>query len=315
LRGIYAPVATIFHKDGELDLHRMVDNLKKLLHENPKMGGLVVLGSNGEYPSLNYEEKIKTLETVGRGMSHSQDHVYIAGTGANSTKETIELTARVADFGYSAAMVVTPYYYKPQMNDEALIKHFTAVANASPVPILLYNVPNFTGIDMSMKTIEKLAYHPNIIGIKESSGNITKTISLVALGKEVATKGGFFGVFAGSGGYYLPALSVGVHGGVFALANILAADLIHLHDLFERREISQAQRLQAALVNINQAITKDYGIPGLKAAMNLLLLHGGPPRSPLQSLELEGIDHIRTLLVNFFNFNMEIFGRKNHVLL
>lgn len=162
---------------------------------------------------------------------------------------------------FTGFQVVTPYYYKSMMSNDALVQYYTSIATSSPIPIILYNVPKFTGVELSIQVVEQLAKHPNIIGIKESSDQIVKITELIRLGKHLMRESsGFFGVFAGSGGYLLPALSVGATGGIMALANVLPAKCIQLMELFHQKRMEEALELQTYLIPVNQAITKIYGI-------------------------------------------------------
>jgi len=239
--------------------------------EHKKLRGFVVLGSNGEFPFMTINERRQVLqcavEAVSADSSSSETYL-IAGTGSNCIQETIELTESAAKMGYNAALVVTPYYYKSILNDDVLIHHFTSIASRSPIPVILYNVPNFTAVDLSISAIRKLSRHINIVGIKESSGQIVKIAQLVQLGKEIEEETHrFFGIFAGSGSYLLPSLSLGVTGGIMALANVLPEQCMHLVELFESKKLDEARDLQVSLMAVNQAITKTYGIAGMKVAM------------------------------------------------
>mmetsp|Transcript_11456 Transcript_11456/g.15899 ORF Transcript_11456/g.15899 Transcript_11456/m.15899 type:complete len:350 (+) Transcript_11456:57-1106(+) len=284
--GIFAPIATIFEDDFSISYKKTLKNVDMLI-ESKKLKGLVVLGSNGEYPSLKSKEKIEVIEKVAHHVRtlHKNQCVLLAGTGSNSTEETIEVTKIAADAGYDAALVVTPYYYKPQLTEDAWIQHFTAVADASPIPIIIYNVPNFTGVDIPVSTIEKLVHLNNIIGIKESSGNIVKISELVNVSKQAEKKlHRHFNVMAGSGGYLLPALSVGAAGGIMALANVFPAKCHKIIELFQTGKMDEARELQNLLVPVNQAVTKNYGIPGLKYVLSKYGWQSSLPRPPLQPL-------------------------------
>lgn len=167
VRGVFPPVVTPFRADGALDLAAFEANLD--LYTPHDLGGVLVLGSNGEAGSLDEGEK---LALVGVARAHTQGRLLLVGTGLESTRATIALTRKVADLGADAALVLTPHYYKGRMTPEALTRHFEAVADASPIPILLYSVPAFTGIVWPAGLAEALAAHPRIVGIKESSGDV-----------------------------------------------------------------------------------------------------------------------------------------------
>ena len=285
LKGCFSPIPTPFDYRGRVDHDRLAVNLKKW-QETP-LSGFAVLGSNGEAALLKEQEKLEVLKTAGSAID--SDHLFIAGTGCESTMETVELTEKAAGLGANVAMIVTPHYYRARMDHRALVIHYTTIADRSPIPIIIYNVPGFTGIDLDAETIIELAYHPNIIGLKESSGNVVK------MARVVADTGGVFQVLAGSGSFLLPALSVGAEGGVMALASIAAGQLADIMEKFDRGDLDMAREIQMRLIPANAAVTKGFGIPGLKAAMDFIGMYGGPVRPPLldlnakQRTELEGI--------------------------
>jgi 4-hydroxy-2-oxoglutarate aldolase len=264
----------------------LVHNLEKW-QETP-LAGFAVLGSNGEAVFLKEEEKIETWKTARAAIK--RDRLFIAGTGCESSMETIELTEKAANLGADAAMVVTPHYYKARMNHRSLMTHYTMIAERSPIPIILYNVPVFTGIDLSAETIIELAQHPNIIGLKESSGNLAK------IGQLIHSAGDSFQVLAGSGSFLLPALSVGAVGGVMALAAVAPHQLSELNRYFDRGDLKKAREIQLGLIPANAAVTTKFGIPGLKAAMDLIGMYGGPVRPPLLPLEQREKDEVERIL-------------------
>jgi 4-hydroxy-2-oxoglutarate aldolase len=222
-------------------------------------------------------------EVIGPG------HLFIAGTGCEATGETLGLTEEAAALGAHAAMVVTPHYYKARMDHRALLTHYTAIADRSPIPIILYNVPASTGVDLGAETIIELAGHPNIIGLKESSGNVVK------MGEVVSRAGEDFQVLAGSGSFLLPALSIGAVGGVMALAAVAPHALAGMVADFEKGDLARARTTQLRLIRANAAVTSRFGIAGLKAALDRIGMYGGPVRPPLRPLDkdqemvLEGI--------------------------
>jgi len=275
LKGCFPPIPTPFDANGNVDHDHLAENLQKW--QQTPLSGSVVLGSNGEAALLKAEEKRAIWKTAGEVIA--PDHLFIAGTGCDATGETVELTEAAARFGAHAAMVVTPHYYKARMDHRALVSHYTDIAERSPIPIILYNVPAFTGIDLSAETIIELAGHSNIIGLKESSGNVVK------MGEVVFQSGHGFQVLAGSGGFLLPALSVGAVGGVMALAAVAPKALAGIIEDFEKGELAQARETQLRLISANAAVTSRFGIPGLKAALDRIGLYGGPVRPPLRPLD------------------------------
>lgn len=287
LAGVFPPIPTPFRADGSVDWKNLEANLKILLDQPVR--GLVVGGSNGEFVFLNEEEQLAVVTFVRERLS--EDFLLIAGSGAESTIRTTALTQRVADAGADVALVITPSYYTSKMTPAALLAHYGSVAKNSPIPLLLYNMPANTGVDMRSTTICELSQHGNILGIKDSSGKVDK------LAEVVAHSAPGFQVLAGSAGFFLPALTVGAVGCVAALANIAAPRLRSIESSYRAGDLKIAQTEQAALVRINSMITAVYGVAGLKAAMDLLGLYGGPVRLPLMDLPTEAREQIRTELI------------------
>jgi 4-hydroxy-2-oxoglutarate aldolase len=199
----------------------------------------------------------------------------IAGTGCESTWETIHLTNACARLGAHAALVVTPHYYGGRMNDAALLRHFTAVADQAEVPILIYNVTKFTHIQTSLALVAALSRHPNVIGIKDSNGNVS------FLGEMINQVDQDFRVLVGTAGALFGALSLGCAGGVLALANVAPEACVRIARLVQAGDFEQAGRLQKKMLPVNSAVTATYGVPGLKAALDMLGYFGGDPRPPL----------------------------------
>jgi 4-hydroxy-2-oxoglutarate aldolase len=271
LRGVFPPVVTPFRDDGSLDLHAFEANLDAYSRED--LAGCLVLGSNGEAASLDEEEK---LALVRAARSRTSGRTLLVGTGLESTRATIALTRRVADLGADAALVLTPHYYKAQMNVDALHRHFEAVADASPIPVLLYSVPQFTGIPFPAPLAALAARHPRIGGMKESSGDVG------LLGRIVGSVPPSFRVLCGSAGVFYPALCVGASGGVLAIACCSPRPVAALYRAFEQGDHGRARRLQDVLAPLAAAVTAAHGVAGLKAAMDAAGRRGGNVRSPLR---------------------------------
>lgn len=287
LEGIFAPIPTPFTPAGQVDFERLRQNLERW--EEQPLTGLVAGGSNGEFVLLSLEERVEVVRAVRKGVSNGR--TVIAGSGVESTQATIELTRRMAEAGANAALVVTPSYYKGRMTPEALRRHFCAVADASPIPLVLYNVPANTGVDLTAATVIELSQHENIIGIKDSGGDMTK------MGIMVRGSGADFQVLAGSAGFLLAALALGAVGCIAALANIAGTELRRLYDAFGRGDMAEAKRIQLALIEPNMAVITRYGVPGLKAALDMLGYYGGPPRPPLFPLSEAEREDLRSVLV------------------
>ena len=274
LAGIYPPITTPFTSDGALALAHLESNIERWNRE--PLAGYVVGGSNGEFVLLSVEERVEVVRTVCQVKGPGR--LVIGGAGQESARETIGLARQMASAGADLAIVVTPSYYKSKMTSSALQDFYTQVADASPIPVLIYNVPANTGIDMPAEAIIYLARHPNIVGMKDSSGNLAK----MAFALREAPAG--FQMLAGSAGFLLPALSVGAVGVVPALGNFAAAALKDMMDRFQQGDTKSAKEIQLRVVEPNTAVTTRFGVPGLKAALDLLGYYGGPVRSPLQPL-------------------------------
>ena len=270
LGGVLPPVITPF-SGQELDLGAYRDNLA--LWETTGLSGYLVLGSNGESVYLDDDEGERlvaaTRETV------AGQRVVMVGTGRESTRATIAFTRRVARAGADCALVVTPYYFKAHMTPQRLRDHFTAVAEDSPIPILLYNVPQFTGVNMDPPLVAALAEHENIVGIKDSSGNIGQMGAMLRLVPED------FAVFTGNAGAFYPSLALGAKGGILALANVAPRQCVRIYQACQQGDHDTARQLQLAVGRLGVLTTVTYGVGGLKAAMAMAGYHPGGVRSPL----------------------------------
>ncbi|HBT47731.1 MAG TPA: 4-hydroxy-tetrahydrodipicolinate synthase [Peptococcaceae bacterium] len=286
MRGIYAPIATPF-KGEEVAYDKLEANLQFWVAS--KLAGIVVLGSNGEFVLLDATEKERLISFCCETVEGRKG--VVAGTGAESTRETIRLSKKAAAAGVDAVLVVTPSYYKGSYNDRALKKYFFDVADASPVPVILYNMPRNTGINISSRLVAELAAHPNIIGIKDSGGNI------VQIAETIKNTPSDFAVFAGSASFLLPALALGARGGTLALANVLPNECAEVQEHYEAGDMEAARTLQLKLLEINAAVTTRWGVAGLKAAMDMVGLYGGDPRPPLLPLAPEEREELRNILV------------------
>jgi len=286
LQGIFPPIPTPF-VDGEVAYDKLASNIEKWSSTGLK--GLVVMGSNGEYVYLSAAEKRKLVEKV---VALTPDHMLvIAGTGCESTRETIELTRDCAACGAHAALVVTPHYYGGRMNEAAMLAYFTAVADQSPIPILLYNVPKFTHVNLTCRLVAQLSRHPNIVGIKDSTGNVSQ------LGEFLNHVEADFKLLVGTAGALLGGLTLGCVGGVLALANVAPQNCVKIHALVKEGNFEAAKKLQLKMIPVNQAVTATYGVPGLKAAMDMLGYFGGDPRPPLLPASEQEKSEIRDILI------------------
>jgi 4-hydroxy-2-oxoglutarate aldolase len=287
LRGVMPPIPTPFDAEGNVQFQALVENLERWNQYD--LIGYVVLGSNGEGVYLDGGEKVRVWEVARRAIP--ADRLLIAGTGCESTRETIALTRRAAEAGADAALAVTPHYYGGKMTTDSLVRHYEALADASPIPILIYNVPTFTHVNMDAAAVARASRHPNIVGIKDTSGNITQLADTV----RQADPG--FQVLAGSASFLLAGLALGAVGGILALANIAPLQTLDLYRLFQEGKWAEAAVLQRHLLPANAAVTTRYGIAGLKAALDMLGYYGGPVRSPLMDLSEVERQALRQILV------------------
>ncbi|KAM3864517.1 4-hydroxy-2-oxoglutarate aldolase, mitochondrial [Diretmus argenteus] len=284
ISGIYPPIATPFTAQEDVDYDRLEENLQR--YGQMPFRGLVVQGSNGEYPFLAEEERVEVVRRVRRVLP--ADKLLMAGSGCESTRATVQMTERMAAAGADAALVVTPCFYKSKMDSTALIQHFTKVADSSPVPVVLYSVPANTGLELPLDAVVVLAQHPNILGLKDSGGDITR-IGLIVH----KTKTQDFQVLAGSAGFLMASYCVGAVGGVCALANVLGREVCELERLCVSGRWEEARELQQRLIEPNAAVTRKFAMPGLKQAMEWFGFHGGACRSPLQPLTEAEIQQLR----------------------
>jgi len=284
--GIYTPIATPFRDDGTVDERALAANVSRWM--TTPLTGLVVLGSNGEAASLEDAEADRVVEIVRAGVPSSRP--LIAGTGRESTRATIAATRRAAAAGADAALVRTPSFFKPQMTSDAFVRHFAEVADASPVPVLLYNVTLYTGVNLLPDAVERLAVHPNIVGIKESGSDIGQIAEYVARTPDDFT------VLAGSATTLVHALCAGCDGAILALASLAPAECVSMTTLVREKRLDEATALQRRLMPLARSVGTTYGVPGLKAALELKGYAGGPPRPPLRPVSSEVVDIIRRQL-------------------
>jgi 4-hydroxy-2-oxoglutarate aldolase len=271
LAGVYPALTTPFAPDGSVSLTDIKYNIERY---NPTgLSGYVTLGSTGESVLLTRAEMDGILATVKEAAG--QGKRLIAGTGAESTAETIERTKRAAAFGYHFALVKTPQFYKPAYKPDVLIAHYRRVADASPIPVLLYSVPIFTGVTLEAPEVAALAEHPNIVGIKDSSGHLMRVAEMVAAAPAD------FQILTGSAGTFLAGLTVGAKGAILALASVLPEKCVKLFELVREGQTEKARELQNTLLKVSKIIASEHAIAGLKFAMDQRGYRGGIPRLPL----------------------------------
>ena len=287
LTGVFPPIPTPFDADGAVAHDKLAGNIAKWSQK--PLAGVLVLGSNGEFSYLSDGEKLEVLKTARQAIP--KDKLFIAGTACESTRCTLELTEQAAVIGADAAIVLTPNYYTSKMDAQAMRRHFLELAERSPLPIILYNMPACTGIDLSAELVVELAQHPNIVGIKDSSGNVVK------LGDIIRDAPPNFNVLAGSASFLYPALVLGAVGVVAALANIAPENCYRIYRYAQEGQHEEARQLQLKMIPPNTAVTARFGVPGLKLALDWIGYYGGPVRSPLGPLDEAQQATLRAILV------------------
>ena len=276
IEGVFVPMVTPFANDRIL-YYGLAANVEKM---NPSgLAGYFVLGTNGEYKSLSVRERFMILKTV---VAHSaKDKVIMAGMGFESTYETIECTLAAADMGVDAVSLLMPHFFAKKMTvPENQAAYILEVADASPLPVLLYNNPSVAaGVSIGPETVKLVKDHPNVVGIKDSSKDQYK--------ENLAAAQGAMNVLAGSANYFLDLLAAGGTGGVISLANVYPEACAKLYKLFKAGRTKEAEELNAVLVQLNKQVSGSYGVAGVKAAMDLCDYCGGAPRRPLPGMTEE----------------------------
>jgi len=272
LDGILLPVTTPFLASEDLNTEGLTSNLRTW--NDTGVVGYVVLGSTGERVQLDEREYLQVIETARRAVP--EQLTFIAGAGQQSTRGTIKEIQSAAKAGAEAVLVITPGFYKSAITQDALVRHYLAVADASPVPVILYSMPDLTGIKIEPETAARLCQHKNIVGMKDSSADIPKFAEVVRLVP------GDFAVMIGNGTVLCEALQAGARGGILAVGCVVPKLCLEIHDAVKAGDINRAKLLQETLTPLARAVTKTYGIGGLKTAMEMAGFVGGSVRAPLQ---------------------------------
>ena len=269
--GIFAPIGTPF-VDGEVSIEHMKENVRRY-RETP-LSGFLVLGSNGESKSLTEVEKLKLLESV---IQEKADHqIVMAGTGYESTRQTIDFSKKAEKAGADIVSLLTPSYFKKGLTDDALIGYYKDVADALSIPVFAYNAPGFTGVTLSAKVIEAISTHPNIGGMKDTSPS--------GLAQYLEACGDDFDLLAGTVSALFIGLSLGATGGVVSLANAFPEPCCELYEKFKSGDIKAARRLHSTLFRLNQSVSGAGGVAAVKYASEVGGYYGGDPRLPLLPL-------------------------------
>jgi 4-hydroxy-2-oxoglutarate aldolase len=276
LKGLFPPVPTPFKKDGSLDLPALQHLITRL---EPNVDGFLILGSNGEAAYLDEPERLSVLMAAREAIPSSK--TMIAGAGGEATAHVIERCRDASEAGADAALVLAPYYNRSNMTANVLETHFMTVANSSPIPVYVYNIPQVTGIAHPPSWFSRIGMHPNVAGVKDSSGDIMNFTEIA----RVSPSG--FNLLTGNAPTLLPALAVGAHGAILAAGNIIPKAFKAIMAAYEQGDLERALELQRIVNPLSYAVTRDYGVPGLKAALRLLEVNAGYPRAPLLDVDAD----------------------------
>lgn len=286
LRGVLLPFPTPFDNDRGLNERALCSNIERW--NRSSVAGYVALGSTGERVHLNDDEYQKLIERTRACVPN--DLAFIPGAGQQSVRATIDETRSAARLGADALLIITPNFYKSEMTQNALVNYYMAVADASPVPVLLYSVPHLTGVAIQSETIARLSEHENIVGVKDSSGDI------LALAETIRLVPSDFAVLTGNGSALYPALCVGARGGILAIGCIAPRLAVAIYEAFQNGDHERARALQQKLTRLTRGVLVRYGISGLKAALDMLGYMGGCVRAPLADASEEARHEIATVL-------------------
>lgn len=283
MNGTGVPLATPFDESGELD----VDALAAVTEWVTERGidFLVPCGSNSEAELLTADERARVIETV---VDAAPDGVAVlAGTGHPGFKATVEQSERAAEAGADGVLVVTPFYYTH--DESSLAAYYRDVADAVSAPVYLYSVPAYTNVKLDPRTVESLAEHENVVGMKDSSGDL----ETLQRERDYASE---FELFTGSGSVFAPALDAGADGGIMALGNVVPERVKEIYELHRAGKDEEARQLNSRLVDLNRAVTSEYGVPGLKAAMRYRDAPAGHVRRPFRPLGADATKRVETLV-------------------
>lgn len=277
LGGIFPPIATVFNSDGDVDVRAISGNVAKLMTTG--LAGVLALGSNGEAGLLDDDECDRVVVAAREALP--RERTMLVGVGRESTRASISAARRAADLGADAVLVRPPSYYKAHVSNDALISHFRQVADSSPVPVVLYNMPGPTGVTLTPAMVAVLAEHENVLGLKETSPDLER------LGIFATLRGGKFPVMSGWMPVLYPAMMAGAAGGILAVANVLPAQCVALFEHAKAGRYAEALALSRSLTKIAMYVSSVYGIAGLKAALEMCGYAGGAVRSPLQAVSTQ----------------------------
>ena len=286
--GVFVPTTTPFDSvTGALDLGALRENLRRLLAT--PLRGVVVGGTTGESVLLMREERRAGLEAARDLLAGEQ--LLIAGTGAESTKETLRLSSEAVEAGADAILVQPPAFFHRAMSRQHLSEHYRTVADESAVPVILYQVPlSCSTIELSTGLVAELSEHPNIIGLKDSRGDLT------ALNDHLTQVGEGFQVFVGNGAKLYASLELGAAGGILGIANLVPVEVTDVFMNYKSGRTAEAAQIQERVAPLHNEIVGVHGVVGVKAALDMLGAYGGPPRSPLRPAGGQKLEEIRKVL-------------------
>ena len=286
LEGIFAPVVTPFNRRGDVDEGFFRENLSR--NAGSGLAGVLVSGSSGEAPYLTESERLRLVEIARQVVKPPE--ILLVGTGLEGTQATLRLSREAVARGADALLVLTPNYYKPRMDAGALVAHYRAVAAGLARPVLVYSIPQFTGLSVDPTTLGKLSRLPNVVGLKESSGKLDYVRDVL---RKVRPG---FRVLVGSAAILYDALRAGAVGGVLSQADFVPALCVGLYEAFLYRRAREARALQQRLFPLAEKVSAPYGVAGIKAALDLSGYHGGVPRPPLLPISAQARKQIAAAL-------------------
>jgi len=285
MEGLYIPAVTPFDRE-EISFEKIKNNVSKW--NKTDISGYLVLGSTGEFPHLNVQEKIRVISAFKEMV---EDKELIVQSGMPSLRETIKLSNVAMELGADKVLILSNFYYKNRIPKEAIIDFYSSAADKIELPVMIYNMPGFTGVNLPSDVVIELSGHDNIVGIKDSSGNL-KQLEEIIKGKK---KADFF-VFSGSAPNFYTSLKLGADGGIYALANIVPTIFTRIFKEFRKNNFETADRLQNSILKLSEALQKHYSINGIKAAMDMVGFSGGSARKPLIALNRNELEDLREIM-------------------
>jgi|Deesub1362B_J571_1020462.scaffolds.fasta_scaffold07545_3 4-hydroxy-2-oxoglutarate aldolase len=287
IEGICIAAVTPF-RNQEVDEEAMAKNFERW--NKTDVAGYLILGSTGEFVHLRFEEKVRVLK-VARSLI-PEEKVMIAGIGCESVAESLDLAHKAEEIGADILLAVTPHYYKPALKPPVLKRYFREIADRISKPLYLYNIPQFTGVELSAATVRELAEHPKIQGVKDSSGHLPQIVELGRMKDRI-------NVLVGHLPTFIQAMMSGVHGAIFAFANAVPAELCEIYSMLRGGDVGKATRVINSVQMLNRRTIGKYGIPGLKELMRLMGYEPGEPRLPLAPLSGSAAREVAAALKDF----------------